>query len=171
MIRRHLRVRFTTAALAVALLPVAVVAASDEVRLELRDHAGLQKLVESKRGKVVVMDAWSTYCEPCMREFPGLVGLHKKYGDRLACISVCANYSGIGKPEEEVDEPLKFLKEKGAAFDNVLSTEKDETLYKKLGISSVPCIFVFDRDGKLLKKFENEAKYAEIEAFVVPLLK
>lgn len=146
-------------------------AATTDVQLVLLDHAGVQKLLESKRGRIVVMDAWSTYCEPCMQAFPGLVDLHKKYADKVACVSLCANYSGIGKPEEEIEEPLKFLKEKGATFDNILSTEKDEVLYKKLAIASVPCIFIYDRDGKLLKKFVNEAKYSEIEAYLTPLLK
>lgn len=142
------------------------------VKLELKDYDGLQALIASKKGKVVVVDVWSTYCDPCMKEFPGLVGLHKKYGpEKVACISICTNYSGIGKPEDELAEPLKFLEKQGATFDNLLSTDADEALYKKLKIGSVPCIFVYDADGKLAKLFDKETTYAEVEKIVQPLVK
>jgi len=146
--------------------------AAGEVKLVLKDYDGLQALIASKKGKVVVVDVWSTYCDPCMKEFPGLVGLHKKYGpEKVACISICTNYSGIGKPEDELAEPLAFLKKQGATFDNLLSTDADEALYKKLKIGSIPCIFVYDADGKLAKLFDKETTYAEVEKVVTPLVK
>jgi thiol-disulfide isomerase/thioredoxin len=156
--------------------PAAVAAerapAPAKVTLELKSYEELQKLIASKAGKIVVVDAWSTYCEPCMKEFPGLVALHKKYGpEKVACISLCANYSGLGKVEDEREEPLKFLTSQGATFDNLLSTDADTKLYQSLKIATVPAIFVYDRDGKLLKTFEGEPNYAQVEAFVAPLVK
>lgn len=142
-----------------------------EVTLQLKNFDELQALIGSKKGKIVVVDAWSTYCEPCMKEFPGLVAMHKKYGpEKVACISLCANYAGLGKPEDEIEEPLKFLKQQGATFDNVFSTVGDEQLYKALKIASVPTIFVYDRDGKLVKTFDGEPKYSDVDAFVTTLL-
>lgn len=154
----------------VAAAPAAEPAA--DVKLVIKDYDGLQQLIASKKGKVVVVDAWSTYCDPCMKEFPGLVGLHKKYGpEKVACISMCTNYAGIGKPEDELAEPLAFLKKQGATFDNLLSSDADEALYKKLKIASIPCIFVYDADGKLAKLFDKETTYAEVEKVVQPLVK
>jgi thiol-disulfide isomerase/thioredoxin len=164
-------------AAAPAATPVATPAATPaaaEIKLTPMRFAALQELIATKKGKVVVMDVWSTYCEPCMKEFPGLVALAKKHGpEKVACISLCANYSGIGKPTdpENIDEPLKFLKDQGATFDNVLAADPDTKLYEDLKIASVPAVFVYDRDGKVLKIFENEAKYSEIEAFVAQQLK
>jgi thiol-disulfide isomerase/thioredoxin len=148
--------------------------APQEVTLTPMRFAAIQELLASKKGKIVVMDVWSTYCEPCMKEFPGLVALDKKFGrEKVACVSLCANFSGLGKPTDPdvFDEPLKFLKAQGATFDNVLSADPDTKLYEDLKIASVPAIFVYDRDGKVLKVFENEAKYSEIEAFVATLVK
>src|SRR5579885_2331113 len=54
--------------------------AASDVAVEIKDFDGIQSLIASKRGKVVVMDCWSTWCDPCVKEFPGLVALHKKYG-------------------------------------------------------------------------------------------
>ncbi len=52
---------------------------SDDVRLQTLDYDGLQKLIASKQGKVVVLDVWSTGCPPCMKSFPDLVALQRKY--------------------------------------------------------------------------------------------
>lgn len=154
------------------------VAASDthsadkEVALQLKNFDELQQLIAAKKGKIVVVDVWSTYCEPCMKEFPGLVDLHKKHGpEKVACISVCANFAGLGKPEDEIAEPLQFLKDQGATFDNVLSTDPDTKLYERLKIASVPTIFVYDRDGKLVKTFDGEPKYADVADLVATLVK
>lgn len=161
----------TNAAATNAAVPTVPAAALD-VGLQFRNYDELQTLIASKKGKVVVVDVWSTNCQPCMDAFPGLVNLHKKYGpEKVACISLCADYSGLGKPEEFAKEPLKFLKEQGATFDNLYSTEADEALYKKLGIPSVPSILVYDTEGKLAKKWEAETPYTVVEEVVKPLVK
>ena len=146
--------------------------AKSDVKLDLKTVDEVKALIASKKGKVVVMDAWSTYCDPCMKEFPGLVALHKKYGpEKLACISLCVNYvEGVTKVDEEVEPIMEFLTKMGATFDNVLATETDELVYKKLDFPSVPAIFIYDRDGKLVKLINTETTYAEVEKIVAPLL-
>ena len=141
------------------------------VKLDLKSVDQLKELIASKKGKVVVVDAWSTYCDPCMKEFPGLVGLHKKYGpEKIACISFCMNYVGLGKVEDEIEPVIEFLRKQGATFDNILSTDEDSVVNKKLDIKSVPAIFIYDRDGKLVKLINTETTYAEVEKIVAPLM-
>lgn len=150
--------------------PAAVKPAGD-VKLDLKSVDQLRELIASKKGKVVVVDAWSTYCDPCMKEFPGLVGLHKKHGpEKIACISFCMNYVGLGKVEDEIEPVIEFLRKQGATFDNILSTDEDTVVNKKLDIKSVPAIFIYDRDGKLVKLINTETTYAEVEKIVAPLL-
>ena len=36
------------------------------------------KMVAGHKGKIVVLDAWSTSCTPCVKEFPNLVKLHER---------------------------------------------------------------------------------------------
>ena len=132
---------------------------SSQVALKILDYADLQQLIASKHGKVVVLDAWSTGCPPCLKSFPDLVALQRKIGqDRLACISLSLDYEGIGKPADvEPAAALKFLRKQGATFDNVLASEEPESIYKKLGIASIPAVFVFDASGALRKKFTEGA--------------
>ncbi len=140
--------------------------AGGEVSLQVLDYDQIQKLIESKRGRVVVMDAWSTSCPPCIKEFPNLVALHKKYGpDRVACISLSFDYEGIGQPEDVADKVRKFLVEQQATFDNILSKEESDALYRKFKLISVPAVFVYDHHGKLVKRFHNEDAKGEADAF------
>jgi thiol-disulfide isomerase/thioredoxin len=128
------------------------------IKVQFKGYEGVQELIKSHQGKVVVMDCWSTWCEPCVKEFPGLVKLHEKYGaDDVACISLCFNYEGLKKetPEEHEESVLKFLREQHAEFDNVIANEPSEELYGKFGFPSVPAVFVYDRKGELAKRFEN----------------
>jgi thiol-disulfide isomerase/thioredoxin len=138
-----------------------------EVTLQILDWEGVQKLLASKKGQVVVLDAWSTSCVPCVREFPNLVALQKKLGKEVACVSLSCDYAGIkSKPPEFYREKvLKFLTKQNAKFDNVLSSLPAEETYEKLGIPSIPAVFVYGRDGKLVKKFDNSEIQSDDEEF------
>ncbi len=125
------------------------------VTLRILDWAGVQEIIASHRGKVVVVDLWSTGCIPCRREFPHLVKLHRELGDRVACISVSTDYDGIpSKPPETYREPvLEFLTQQGATFDNVLCSQAAEELFNQLKIGSIPSVFVYNQAGELVQKF------------------
>ena len=156
--------------------PVSV--AKPPVKLETVNFDSIMDRVKGHAGKVVVMDTWSTSCEPCMREFPGLVALAQKYPhDKLACISVSLDYEGLGTPAEQEERVLGFLKEKDARLENFLSSTPSEDVYKALKLPSIPAVFVYDRDGKLAQRFDasfaggKPFTYKDIEAKVVELLK
>ncbi|HVC97205.1 MAG TPA: thioredoxin-like domain-containing protein [Pirellulales bacterium] len=146
------------------------------VTLQIKDYDAIVELIKGHRGKVVVLDCWSTWCEPCMKEFPGLVALDEKYGpDKVACISLSLDFEGLSdkKPEEYRENVLKFLKSQRAAFDNVLSSTPADELSKQLKFPSPPTVFVYDQQGELAKKFEGpDALYeTKIGPFVEQLIK
>ena len=145
---------------------VGTAAESSDVSLKILDHDEIQQLIQDKRGKVVVMDAWSTSCPPCMKEFPHLVELHHEYGpDKVACVSLSFDYEGIDRPEDQQDRVLAFLRKQKATFDNVLNKEEADDLYKKLDLDAVPAVFVYDKSGKLRQKFDDSYRNAAGERF------
>ena len=112
------------------------------------------------------MDAWSTSCAPCLKEFHNLVELHKKYGpDQVACISLSFDFEGIGKPEEQQERVLSFLLGQAATFENLLSSDESDVLYRKFKLASVPAVFVYDRTGQLRRRFDNQKAKTAAEAF------
>lgn len=123
--------------------------------------------VKAHKGKIVVLDAWSTSCQPCMKEFPNLVKLHEKHGKDVACMSLSCDYVGIKAkpPAFYKDKVLKFLTKQNASFENYLCTQAADEVYEEMGIASIPAVFVYGRDGKLLKRFDNDSIKTEDEAF------
>jgi len=119
----------------------------------------VQKIVKEHPGKVVVVDAWSTSCVPCMREFPNLVKLHERFPGQVVCISFSCDYQGIkSKPPQFYQERvLKFLTKQKANFKNLLSTTEADEVYEQMGVNSIPAVFVYGPDGKLSRKFDSES--------------
>ena len=147
------------------------------VTLQVLDFAGVEQLIASKRGQVIVLDCWSTSCQPCRKAFPNLVALSREHREQLACVSLSFDYEGIGKPEDQREKVLTFLREQGATFDNVLCSLESDLLSEKLDIPSIPAVFVYDRAGKLRKKFDNRNaskvgpfNYEQVQAFAEELL-
>jgi thiol-disulfide isomerase/thioredoxin len=149
------------------------------VTVRLVDHAGLMEVVEHHRGKIVVLDCWSTSCPPCVKEFPGLVKLAAARGDRVQCLSLCFDYDGVGQPEDLVPPVKAFLEKVGAGrVVNLLSSEEADSLYRKLDLASVPAIFVWRPDGTLAIRYDDELAardlgrpftYADVERTVAEL--
>jgi len=153
-------------------------AAIGAVRLEIRDWAGVESVIADHKGKVVVVDLWSTSCPPCRREFPNLVKLQAELGPQVACVSVSADYDGTpSQPVESYREQvLEFLAAQQATFDNILCSQPAEDLFDALGVGSIPTVFVYDQHGKLARKFtglidDQEVNYADhIRPFVLGLM-
>lgn len=131
------------------------------------------------RGKVVVVDVWSTACEPCLREFPHFVALQEQHAGELVCVGLNSDYAGVRKkpPEFYRDRVMKVLEEKQAKVINILCTEPADELFTELKIDSIPAVFVYDRNGDLAAKFDHrttnmgEFTYAEhVEPMVAKLL-
>lgn len=142
----------------------------DMVELEIKDYGGIMESVAKHRGEVVVMDAWSTQCEPCMKEFHNLVELQHKYPDRVACISLSFDYEGLGKPEDQRSKVLEFLHSQHADIENLLSSDSSDDLYSKFKLASIPAVFVYDRQGKLAKRFTDPFTYADVNRLVDELV-
>jgi len=140
------------------------------------DFAGFEEQVKKLAGKLIVVDVWSTGCPPCMKEYPNLVALSTRWPDQVACMSYNVDY--IGQKSKPVKSYLPkvggFLeKQKSTSVINLISSEADSDVFEKLEIASIPVVMLFDKEGKLLKKF-TEANSGEdgltYEADIIPAI-
>lgn len=129
-----------------------------EVTLESKTWAETQALIGSHQGKIVVVDVWSTACEPCLREFPNLVTLQKDHPQDVVCVGFNCDFAGIRKkpPEFYRERVLKALTDRDAKILNVMCTEPADELFVTLKIDSIPAVFLYDRDGQLVRTFDNQ---------------
>jgi thiol-disulfide isomerase/thioredoxin len=127
--------------------PKAAEVAVSEVKAD-----GLEKAVADRKGKVVLIDFWATWCGPCVKKFPHLVQTQKKFRDRgLVCMSVSMDPRGE-KDKYDKGEVLKFLKDKGATFPNyvLLGYAADgEKVDRHFGLEGgIPFMVLFDKAGR-----------------------
>lgn len=148
--------------------------ASGAVKLEKVKYDEFRnKVVANKKAKYTIVDAWATWCGPCKENFPHLVDLHRKFGGKgLAVVSLSFDDPAKAK---QVAEAEKFLQDKKAEFRNILLDEEEGLGFEKLMINSIPAVFIFDRDGKEVKRFtlddpDNQFTYAQVEKAVEALL-
>lgn len=152
-------------------------ATTKQVSVTVASWQEVQQKIEGQQGKIVVVDLWSSWCVPCIREFPNLVKLHQDHPQTVACMSVNLNYDGSADlpPESHLQSVREFLTKQNATFDNVVCSDSDTDVYSEIDLASIPAIYVYDKAGKLRKRFDNDlAEYGDegftYEKHVIPLV-
>lgn len=114
------------------------------------------KLADYK-GKVVLLDFYATWCEPCRAETPRLVELQRQYADQgLQVIGL--NVGG----EDDREQVPAYAKEFGIQYQ--LAFPDDDLADAYLGDNeNIPQSFVFDRNGNLVKRFVGYSQSSAIE--------
>ena len=141
---------------------------SGNVVLKSGTWQDVETLVEANKGKVVIVDIWSTSCLPCMTEFPNLVKIHNAHKEQVVCISFNVDYVGIKNKGADFYRPRveDFLKKEKAGFTNILCTTESDKVFEALELSSIPAVYVYDAEGKLAKRFDDSLlQDGEEEAF------
>lgn len=101
--------------------------------------------LEQLRGKVVLLNVWATWCDPCREEIPALQELHEAHADeglRVVGVSVDA--------EGEQESVRSFAKEFGMTYDVWL--DPDQRVSDIFRLRGVPSTFLIGPEGELLWK-------------------
>lgn len=107
----------------------------------LKDADGRTVRLSDYRGKVVLLDFWATWCDPCRYEIPWFMDMERKKKDRgFAVLGVSMDDDGW-----EVVKP--FIAELGVNYRILVGTDETAQLYG--GIDALPTTFLIDRDGKI----------------------
>jgi len=103
--------------------------------------------LEDYKGKVVVLDFYATWCQPCRAETPHLVEMQRRYGGQgLQVIGL--NVGG----EDDHSQVPDYAKEFGIQYP--LAIPDDELVNTYLTDNqNIPQAFVFDRSGQIVRCF------------------
>lgn len=107
-----------------------------------RDIDGEPVRLKDYEGKVILLDFWASWCEPCIIEFPNLVKLRERHHD--------AGFEIIGiNMDAKVHKAEKFLdKHEEIDWPNVLDVlAEDDPVSDKYGVVPLPASFLVDRKG------------------------
>lgn len=115
---------------------------------DLPGSAGNIKLADMK-GKVVYLDFWASWCEPCKASFPWLNEMQAKYGAKgLQVVGV--------NVDAKQDDANRFLTEVPAKF--LIAFDRGGGTPKSYGIKAMPSSVLIGPDGKVL--FEHKGFHA-----------
>ena len=106
-------------------------------------------------GKVILVDFWATWCPPCQEMIPILSKLHKKYSEKgLVTLGVSLDKDGLGVLGTFVHENM--IPYKVVMGDNRISNAFG-------GVSSIPTLYMVDREGRLVRKLTGYHSYNQLE--------
>ena len=115
------------------------------------------------RGKVVLIDFWATWCQPCKKEMPGYQKLVDQYGSR-GFVVIGFKFDNM----RDMEEPLQFAKRIGVRYPLAVAT--DGVPKKFGGIEGLPTTMLYDRQGILRMKVIGFEYTDKIESELRPLL-
>jgi len=113
------------------------------------------------KGKALLVNFFSAYCDSCHEEYPHLQELQEKYGPKgLQVISVSF--------DAKTEEAGRFAKEFRVAFPVIHDPKR--AVFKKLGVELIPANVAINKQGKIVAIVE-EPNIAAIEAAAQKALK
>ena len=134
--------------------------------ISFTDDSGKPVTLDRFKGKVVVLDYWATWCEPCRAEFPALDQLQERLGPAgVEVVPVSIDRGG----RAAVDPFYATLKI--AHLAKYLDPKADSVA--ALHLRGVPTALILDRDGREVARLEGVAAWngPEMDALFSRLLK
>jgi thiol-disulfide isomerase/thioredoxin len=119
--------------------------------LKLKDLEGKEHALESYRGKVVLVNFWATWCEPCKDEMPSIERLRKSLENRpFAVLAV-----NLAEPDARVQA---FLRQVPLGFPVLM--DRDAAAAKAWKARMLPATFVVGADGRVRYSYIGELDWS-----------
>lgn len=122
----------------------AITVGDEAPMIKLNDAQGKPVSLADLKGKIVLIDFWASWCEPCRAEGPNLKEQYKLYKDKgFEILSVSL--------DTERKNWLKAISDDGLTWLQVsdLKGYRSE-IVQSYGIGGVPSFFLIDREGKII---------------------
>jgi thiol-disulfide isomerase/thioredoxin len=116
--------------------------------VEQLDEPGLERLITQRNGKILVLNVWATWCEPCRQEFPDLVQLSLDYANtNVEIIGLSVDF-----PDEIDSKIIPLLEDNDVNFKiYVQNFQKMDHLIDSLNeewSGVIPATFIFNAEGE-----------------------
>ncbi len=122
----------------------------------------LQRLIQDRNGKHLVLNMWATWCVPCKEEFPDLSSLAENAGDTVDVVGV-----SLDDPEEIESHVMPFLRQNPASFSiYVADVANPDDFINSLNQNwsgALPATFFYDPDGQQTAMLIGKRTLADFE--------
>ena len=130
-----------------------------EFSLELLDGSALA--LSDLRGKVVMVNFWSSWCPPCRREAPILAQVYREYADQPV------EFVGVDIWDRRKDA-LQFIDRYGVTYPNGIDDKG--TILIDYGVTGIPETWFIDCKGTTSKKIVGPMDTEKLRAILEELL-
>lgn len=116
------------------------------------DLKGGTHRVTDFNGRMLLVNAWATWCTPCLVELPSLEAFANRYKDRLTVIAVALEE---GKNPADIARVLERYK----VGDFAAYLDQSGGFTKNLRVRGIPTTFLLGKDGRILYVFEGDTDW------------
>jgi len=149
--------------LIIALVPASVLGQTVKApQFKLTDINGRTVRLSDYRGKVVLINFWATWCQPCRAEMPDLVQLQRDYAKQGLQII------GITYPPERKTRVRRFARSLKVNYPIILGTREIKARYSSE--ETLPLTVVINRNGAISDIISGILLREEFDEKIKPLL-
>lgn len=122
------------------------------------------------KGKIVLLNFWSTGCGGCVLEIPSFIEIQRKYGNRhFTAVGISADipYEGLKSPEEAWQKVHPFIVKHQVNYPIVMG---DKAIISAYGFESYPATYLIDRLGHIAATYVGVVSKEDVESNIAKLL-
>ena len=135
-----------------------------EVDLKLKDLFGADVNLNQYKGRIVILNFWATFCEPCRKEMPDLAAIQNEYAALGLQVIGASTDEAAGRPKV-----LQFIKETKVNFPIWTGAGAADMARFGLG-EALPGTVVIDRTGKIVKVISGVVNVADLKKQIDSML-
>jgi len=129
----------------------------EKITFEISDGVLFSKQLN---GKMVLINFWAPWCQPCVKEMPSFVELQEKYKENFIIVAV------LFDKKQDLNKLEEFMKKHKVNFPVTISDE-NYVLAKALDdVKMIPESFLYNKEGFFMKKFIGEINRSKLENFI-----
>jgi thiol-disulfide isomerase/thioredoxin len=124
-----------------------------EPELTLKDLDGKDVSLSEYKGKVVLVNFWATWCEPCQVEIPWLIEMQAKYGPKgFVILGIALDEEGKSAVAPYVAKERFDVNGQKLPMSYKILIGNDDAADKFGGLFGYPTSVLISRDGKQIKR-------------------
>jgi thiol-disulfide isomerase/thioredoxin len=143
----------------------------NEPEVTFKDLQGKDVSLASLKGKVVIVNFWATWCEPCQAEIPWMINFQKKYADKgFTLLGVAMDEEGKSVVEPYVQKTQFDVAGHPMTMNYPIVLGDDDLAAKFGGLLGLPTSYVITREGKIAKRYIGLASEGDLDKLIQSLL-